>query len=221
MPEAADSEGCPICYEDFNVPCALPCGHVFCKACITQALAVPLASRRDRPSCPVCRKPSLSPPIRLYLPTAARAVAPLAPPAPAPSLYTGPAIPRQKTWAEATVPLDPVIAASIRNLRDSLAASEVTSRNYQNQLNQAVSKQNQIDALNKRLSSERDQAQLLSHQLQSDNVQLRKLNAAYLGAGQELHRHLSEVEGERNSLRNSLEIAEAVVHELRSRLGET
>ncbi|CAL5999568.1 C3HC4 type (RING finger) domain-containing protein [Hexamita inflata] len=40
---------CPICYDQFNYPVALPCGHVMCYQCIKQW-------GKQQNECPVCRQ---------------------------------------------------------------------------------------------------------------------------------------------------------------------
>ncbi|KAL0217211.1 hypothetical protein RCL1_007694 [Eukaryota sp. TZLM3-RCL] len=42
---------CSICSEDFKDPCCLPCGHSFCRVCITKSLT-------RSSTCPLCRFPS-------------------------------------------------------------------------------------------------------------------------------------------------------------------
>ncbi|KAA1470167.1 hypothetical protein DENSPDRAFT_675280 [Dentipellis sp. KUC8613] len=42
---------CPICLDTLTSPIALPCGHVFCHACLVQTLRC-----TTRPSCPTCRR---------------------------------------------------------------------------------------------------------------------------------------------------------------------
>ena len=41
---------CPICTQVFCVPCLTPCGHVFCKSCISQWITEHAAA-----TCPTCR----------------------------------------------------------------------------------------------------------------------------------------------------------------------
>ena len=50
LPEGIDNE-CSICTEEFITPVALPCMHLYCRNCITEWL-----SRRNRNTCPICRK---------------------------------------------------------------------------------------------------------------------------------------------------------------------
>jgi hypothetical protein len=51
----AEAKDCPICYEDLTEPCALLCGHVFCKKCCQHVV-----SQRTSDVCPMCRKQSKS-----------------------------------------------------------------------------------------------------------------------------------------------------------------
>ena len=44
---------CIICYEIFNKPISLRCGHTFCKMCLESAL-------KEKPVCPTCRVITLS-----------------------------------------------------------------------------------------------------------------------------------------------------------------
>lgn len=44
---------CPICYESPEYLCAIPCGHLYCRDCISKALAI-------NKSCSICRKKTTS-----------------------------------------------------------------------------------------------------------------------------------------------------------------
>jgi hypothetical protein len=43
---------CPICIDDFKHPIILPCGHSYCKQCITEVFQNPARKR-----CPLCQAP--------------------------------------------------------------------------------------------------------------------------------------------------------------------
>uniref|UniRef100_A0A383WDF9 Uncharacterized protein n=1 Tax=Tetradesmus obliquus TaxID=3088 RepID=A0A383WDF9_TETOB len=46
-----DSEECAICLSPLELPCITSCGHVYCRRCIESVIV------RDKPACPLCRKP--------------------------------------------------------------------------------------------------------------------------------------------------------------------
>ncbi|XP_044278479.1 zinc-binding protein A33-like [Varanus komodoensis] len=52
---------CPVCLEYFSEPVTLPCGHLYCQACIEAAWA----TCDSRPTCPQCREPF---PEKTYVP---------------------------------------------------------------------------------------------------------------------------------------------------------
>ncbi|TFY78483.1 hypothetical protein EWM64_g5526 [Hericium alpestre] len=43
---------CPICLDTLSSPIALPCGHVFCRACLVHAIQL---TTNPAPACPTCR----------------------------------------------------------------------------------------------------------------------------------------------------------------------
>lgn len=51
LPEDIESEGCPICTEEFSDPVELCPKHVFCQGCVIKWL-----TRRKRNTCPICRR---------------------------------------------------------------------------------------------------------------------------------------------------------------------
>ncbi|KAI7466229.1 hypothetical protein KC351_g14609 [Hortaea werneckii] len=44
----ADSDSCPICYQDFTDPAKTPCGHIYCRECLEAWL-------KQTTNCPTCR----------------------------------------------------------------------------------------------------------------------------------------------------------------------
>ncbi|WIA37137.1 hypothetical protein OEZ86_014100 [Tetradesmus obliquus] len=46
-----DSEECAICLSPLELPCITSCSHVYCRRCIESVIV------RDKPACPLCRKP--------------------------------------------------------------------------------------------------------------------------------------------------------------------
>ncbi|KAG9135929.1 hypothetical protein Leryth_021178 [Lithospermum erythrorhizon] len=54
---------CPICHDDFYVPCKTNCGHWFCGNCI-------LLCWKHRPSIEQCKCPICSQPVRKLIPEA-------------------------------------------------------------------------------------------------------------------------------------------------------
>ncbi|XP_008938375.1 PREDICTED: tripartite motif-containing protein 65-like, partial [Merops nubicus] len=52
---------CSICLELFRVPVTLPCGHSFCKRCISDHWQVPAGAERGY-TCPECRRAFEQPP---------------------------------------------------------------------------------------------------------------------------------------------------------------
>lgn len=54
---------CPICFEVFTNPRALPCLHTFCQMCLEEYIAATASRGQLNPSfqCPVCRR-EISPP---------------------------------------------------------------------------------------------------------------------------------------------------------------
>ncbi|KAH9479197.1 E3 ubiquitin-protein ligase TRIM38 [Psilocybe cubensis] len=59
---------CSICLFAFREPVSLPCGHIYCKICLTDHVNVP-TNKGMTSTCPECRKPfHLTVPDVTYLP---------------------------------------------------------------------------------------------------------------------------------------------------------
>ncbi|XP_068929244.1 E3 ubiquitin-protein ligase TRIM31-like [Petaurus breviceps papuanus] len=48
---------CSICVEHLNDPVSIPCGHSFCRVCITNLCDFYKARAQDSVSCPICKEP--------------------------------------------------------------------------------------------------------------------------------------------------------------------
>jgi len=190
---APEVGSCPICLDTLKTPAALTCGHVFCLRCIEHHHAA--ASRR--PSCPSCRAPTREKaPIKLFF----------SPHDEAPKQSE----PRQKTWAEATIPTPLFAEFHLRNLREDLSATQVKYEMTQRQLDSALIEKRSLYSQNRRIISERDNAVRERDSLLRERQMYLREKDSLVSAGLQLETTVAALQTEMSGLRDELRASAAI-----------
>lgn len=175
-------------------------GHVFCKECIEEATT---ATRRlGRSRCPTCRAEHVGSPIKLFMQE------PIERPQP----------PREKTWAEATIPLPFFAELHLKNLREDLATTQSVLETTQRQLELSLAEKRQLLAQNRRMMVERNAAHQAREQLVEECKVLKAEKTLYLEAGRELEANIAVLHDQSAEMRQELDDAVDTIRELKAQL---
>jgi len=182
------------------MPAALTCGHVFCKECIDEATTA--GRRQGRTRCPTCRAEYVGSPIKLFMSESRERPQP----------------PREKTWAEATIPLPFFAELHLKNLREDLATTQSVLETTQRQLELSLAEKRQLLAQNRRVIAERTTAHQAREQLVEECKVLKAEKTLYLEAGRGLEASVAVLHDQSAEMRQELDNAVDTIRQLKARL---
>jgi hypothetical protein len=184
----------PVTYVTHTLTSA---GHVFCLKCIERYAA---ATSPRRTNCPTCRATTSGKPTKLFF----------SPHDEAPSETA----PRQKTWAEATIPTPLFAEFHLKNLREDLSAAQAKYERAQRRLESALIENRSLFSQNRRIISERDKAvRERDSLLREKEIYLRE-KELLVSAGLRLETSVADLRTEASELRGELLRASVTIHEL-------
>lgn len=175
-------------------------GHVFCKECIDEATTA--GRRQGRTRCPTCRAEYVGSPIKLFMSESRERPQP----------------PREKTWAEATIPLPFFAELHLKNLREDLATTQSVLETTQRQLELSLAEKRQLLAQNRRVIAERTTAHQAREQLVEECKVLKAEKTLYLEAGRGLEASVAVLHDQSAEMRQELDNAVDTIRQLKARL---
>lgn len=126
--------------------------------------------------------------------------------------------PRQKTWAEATIPVPFFAELHVKNLRADLSTTQSILDSTQRQLELAQAEKRQLMSQSRRVIMQRDTANRYREDLIKENNRLRAERTVYFAAGRELEVKIEALQLEAEKTHRELDSAAEMIRQLHDQL---